>query len=111
MVKEGPMSEEYSPELEEGVDSQIEDEVDEPPMYKVLLHNDDYTTMEFVVEILIYVFNKSPEEAIGIMLNVHHSGIGICGVYTFEVSETKVETVHTLAREHGFPLKCTMEKE
>ena len=105
------MSEEYSPELEEGVDSQIEDEVDEPPMYKVLLHNDDYTTMEFVVEILIYVFNKSPEEAIGIMLNVHHSGIGICGVYTFEVSETKVETVHTLAREHGFPLKCTMEKE
>lgn len=105
------MSEEYSPELEEGVDSQIEDEVDEPPMYKVLLHNDDYTTMEFVVEILIYVFNKSPEEAIEIMLNVHHSGIGLCGVYTFEVSETKVETVHTLAREHGFPLKCTMEKE
>ena len=105
------MSEEYSPELEEGVDSQIEDKVDEPPMYKVLLHNDNYTTMEFVVEVLIYIFNKSPEEAVRIMLNVHHSGIGLCGVYTYEVSETKVETVHTLAREHGFPLKCTMEKE
>lgn len=105
------MSEEYGPELEEGVDSRVEDEVDEPPMYKVLLHNDDYTTMEFVVEILIYVFNKSPEEAIRIMLNVHHNGIGVCGVYTFEVSETKVETVHALAREQGFPLKCTMERE
>lgn len=102
---------EYSPELEEEVDSQIEDETDEPPMYKVLLHNDDYTTMDFVVEILILVFNKPPEEAVEIMLNVHRMGIGVCGVYTYEVSETKVETVHALAREHGFPLKCTMEKE
>jgi len=102
---------EYSPELEEEIDSEIKDETDEPPMYKVLLHNDDYTTMDFVVEILILVFNKPPEEAVEIMLNVHRKGIGVCGVYTFEISETKVETVHALAREHGFPLKCTMEKE
>ena len=102
---------EYSPELEEEVDSQTRDETDEPPMYKVLIHNDDYTTMDFVVEILTLVFNKPPEEAIEIMLNVHRKGIGVCGVYTYEISETKVETVHALAREHGFPLKCTMEKE
>ena len=101
----------YSPELEEDVVSEVGDDIDEPSMYKVLLHNDDYTTMEFVVEILMLVFKKSPEDAVRIMLNVHHKGIGICGVYTFEVSETKVNTVHTLARQYGFPLKCTMEKE
>lgn len=102
---------EYSPELEDEVDSEIRDEVREPPMYRVLLHNDDYTTMDFVVEIIMLVFNKSPEEAVNIMLNIHRKGIGLCGVYTYEVSETKVETVHAIAREHGFPLKCTMEKE
>jgi ATP-dependent Clp protease adaptor protein ClpS len=101
----------YGPELEEDVISEVRDDTDEPSMYKVLLHNDDYTTMEFVVEILMLVFKKSPEDAVRIMLNVHHKGIGICGVYTFEVSETKVNTVHTLARQYGFPLKCTMEKE
>ena len=101
----------FNPELEEDVISETRDEIDEPPMYKVLLHNDDYTTMEFVVEILMLVFNKTPEEAVKIMLNVHHKGIGICGVYPFEVSETKVKTVDALAKENGFPLKCTMEKE
>jgi ATP-dependent Clp protease adaptor protein ClpS len=101
----------YSPEIEEDVISEVGDDIDEPSMYKVLLHNDDYTTMEFVVEILMLVFNKSPEDAVRIMLNVHHKGIGICGVYTYEVSETKVNSVHALARQHGFPLKCTMEKE
>jgi len=102
---------EYNPELEEEVDDEVRDEVREPPMYRVLLHNDDYTTMDFVVEILMLVFNKSPEEAVNIMLNIHRKGIGLCGVYTYEVSETKVETVHAIAREQGFPLKCTMEKE
>ena len=102
---------EYSPEVEEEVTSESKDEVREPSMFRVLLHNDDYTTMEFVVEILITVFNKSPEEAVEVMLNVHRKGIGICGVYTYEVSETKVNIVHVLARENGFPLKCTMEKE
>lgn len=101
----------YSPELEEDVISEAGDDIDEPSMYKVLLHNDDYTTMEFVVEILMVVFKKSPEDAVRIMLNVHHKGIGICGVYTYEVSETKMNAVHTLSRQHGFPLKCTMEKE
>jgi ATP-dependent Clp protease adaptor protein ClpS len=67
--------------------------------------------MDFVVEILMLIFNKSPEEAVNIMLNVHRKGIGLCGVYTYEVSETKIETVHAIAREQGFPLKCTMEKE
>ena len=102
---------EYSPEVEEEVTDESKDEVREPSMFRVLLHNDDYTTMEFVIEILIIVFNKSPEEAVEIMLNVHRKGIGICGVYTYEVSETKVNIVHVLARENGFPLKCTMEKE
>jgi ATP-dependent Clp protease adaptor protein ClpS len=67
--------------------------------------------MEFVVEILMLIFNKPPEEAARIMLNVHHNGIGVCGVYTFEVAETKVDAVHSIAREKGFPLKCSMEKE
>ena len=80
-------------------------------MYRVLLHNDDYTTMAFVVEILVHIFHKTIEDATRIMLNVHENGIGVCGVYTFEVAETKVETVHGLAREHGFPLKCSMEKD
>jgi len=111
LIMENDSTNGYSPELEEGVVSEVGDDIDEPSMYRVLLHNDDYTTMEFVVEILILVFNKSPEDAVRIMLNVHHKGIGICGIYTYEVSETKVNTVHTLARQHGFPLKCTMEKE
>jgi len=109
-VVNGAMSE-YNSETEEEVISETRDEIDEPSMYKVLLHNDDYTTMEFVVEILMLVFNKSPEEAVEIMLNVHQKGIGICGVYTYEVSETKVNTVHDLARDNGFPLKSTMEEE
>lgn len=80
-------------------------------MYRVLLHNDDYTTMEFVVEILVHIFHKTIEDATRIMLNVHERGIGVCGVYTFEVAETKVDTVHSIARDHGYPLKCSMEKD
>ncbi len=99
-----------SPETEEQVVSKTEQEVEEPPMYRVLLHNDDYTTMEFVVELLMHIFKKSIEEATRIMLNVHRNGKGVCGVYTYEVAETKVAMVHELARERGFPLKSTMEK-
>ena len=84
---------------------------DHPPMYKVLLHNDDYTTMEFVVEILTRVFGKSLEKATQIMLNVHNKGKAVCGIYPREIAETKVETVHALASRKGFPLKSTMEKE
>lgn len=87
------------------------EEVREPPMYRVMLVNDDYTTMEFVVEILVRVFHKPYDEAMRIMLHVHQKGAGLCGIYTFEVAESKVQTVHNLARENGFPLKCTMEKE
>lgn len=101
----------YNPETEGDVTSEVDEDVTEPPMYKVLLHNDDYTTMEFVVQILMVVFHKSYEEATQIMLNVHRSGMGLCGIFTYEVAETKVDLVHTLARENEFPLKCTMEKD
>ncbi len=84
---------------------------DNPPMYKVLLHNDNYTTMEFVVEILVNVFGKSLEKANQIMLNVHSKGKEVCGIYPLEIAETKVETVFNLASNKGFPLKSTMEKE
>ena len=102
---------EYDPDVEESVSSETDQEVDEPPMYKVMILNDDYTTMEFVVEVLEYVFQKSAEEATRIMLNVHRSGVGVCGIYPFEIAETKVDTVDNLARENGFPLKCIMERE
>jgi ATP-dependent Clp protease adaptor protein ClpS len=82
----------------------------EPPLYKVLLHNDDYTTMEFVILILENVFRKSTAEATRVMLNVHNQGIGIAGVYTREVAETKVAIVLDLARKNEYPLLCTMEK-
>lgn len=101
----------FDPDTEEQITSDTKEDLDEPSMYKVLLHNDDYTTMEFVVEVLMYVFHKSLEDATRIMLNVHERGIGVCGVYTYEVAETKVETVEVLARDKGFPLKCTMEEE
>ncbi len=81
----------------------------QPPMFKVLMHNDDYTTMEFVVETLIEVFHKSPTEANRIMLNIHFKGLGSCGVYPFEVAETKVAKVHNLARSHGYPLRCSLD--
>ncbi len=96
------------PELLE--DSSIEEEVKEPRKYKVLLHNDDYTTMEFVVHILKTVFHKKEPEAVEIMLNVHKKGIGVCGIYPREIAETKVALVHKLARQEGFPLKCSMEE-
>ena len=82
-----------------------------PSMYKVLLHNDHYTTMEFVVDILASVFNKPGAEAVRIMLNVHENGLGLAGVYASSIAETKVATVHDRARDQGFPLKCTMEPE
>lgn len=84
---------------------------DLPPLYNVILHNDDYTTMEFVVEILMTVFGKPLEKATQTMLNIHHKGNAVCGIYPREIAETKVETVHHLAGRRGFPLKSTMEKE
>ena len=82
-----------------------------PPLYKVLLLNDDYTPMEFVVHVLERFFNRGREEATRIMLHVHRNGVGICGVYTYEVAETKVAAVTEFAQRHQHPLKCTMERE
>lgn len=98
------------PETVGDTDTRTKGDIKEPPMYKVLLHNDDYTTMEFVVHVLMYVFHKPAEQAAEIMMRVHKQGIGLCGIFTYEVAETKVETVTRLARENGHPLKCTMEK-
>jgi ATP-dependent Clp protease adaptor protein ClpS len=81
------------------------------PRYKVLLLNDDYTPMEFVVHILEKFFAKSREDAVEVMLHVHRHGVGICGVFTFEVAETKVAQVIEFSRRHQHPLQCTMEKE
>jgi ATP-dependent Clp protease adaptor protein ClpS len=88
----------------------LEEELQEPRLYRVLLHNDNYTTMEFVIGILVEVFHKSVEQAATIMLSVHENGIGVCGVYPHEVAETKVAMVHNRARRAGFPLKSTMEE-
>jgi ATP-dependent Clp protease adaptor protein ClpS len=82
-----------------------------PSLYKVLLLNDDYTPMEFVIHVLERFFAKSREDATRIMLHVHQNGVGICGVFTFEVAETKVTQVVEFARQHQHPLQCTMEKE
>jgi ATP-dependent Clp protease adaptor protein ClpS len=82
-----------------------------PSLYRVLLLNDDYTPMEFVVYVLERFFQKNQEEATTIMLHVHQNGVGLCGVYTYEVAETKVAQVLDLARRHEHPLQCTMEKE
>ncbi len=79
-----------------------------PSLYKVLILNDDYTSMEFVVLVLEKYFSKGREEATRIMLHVHHKGVGICGVFTYEVAETKVTQVMDFSRQHGHPLQCTM---
>ncbi len=83
----------------------------EPPLYKVVLHNDDYTTMDFVVQILETVFLKQPAEAFKIMMQVHVEGRGLCGAYSYEVAETKVDTVHTMAESASFPLRASLELE
>jgi ATP-dependent Clp protease adaptor protein ClpS len=80
-------------------------------MYKVYLLNDDYTSMDFVIDVLMTIFHKSYHDAERIMLEIHQKERGLCGVYSFEIAETKVMQVSKLAREQGFPLKCTMEEE
>lgn len=83
----------------------------QPRLYRVLLHNDDYTTREFVVHVLQSVFHLGEQDAIRIMLHVHHNGVGVAGVFTREVAETKIKRVEQMAREHEFPLRLTMEPE
>lgn len=99
-----------STDFEEAVVAESKEKVEEPPLFKVLLHNDDFTTMEFVVWILESVFNMAEEQAIQVMLNVHLRGIGVAGIYTYEIAETKVEKTTALAREHEYPLLVTMEQ-
>ena len=94
-----------------GVVTKTRTKTKKPSLYKVLILNDDYTPMEFVVHILERIFNKNREEAVQIMLHVHRNGVGVCGVFTFEVAETKVAQVIEFARRHEHPLQCTMEKE
>lgn len=102
---------EWEQEREDAVITDSQQEVKKPPLYKVLLHNDDFTTMDFVVYVLTTVFHHDEDNAMRIMLNVHHQGIGVAGVYTYEVAEGKVSKVESLAREHEHPLLCTMEEE
>jgi ATP-dependent Clp protease adaptor protein ClpS len=84
--------------------------LDEPKLFRVILHNDHYTTMDFVVEVLMKIFHVPAQKATNIMLDVHKKGIGVCGVYTFDIAVTKVSQVHQMARERMFPLKCSYEE-
>ena len=96
-------------ELEIELDSDLE--VSEPKKFKVILLNDDYSTMDFVIDVLTKIFRKTVDQATQIMLNIHNNGKDVCGIYTHEIAATKVAQVKTLAREKGFPLKAIMEEE
>lgn len=96
--------------LEGELKLQPEEKVSEPKMYRVIMHNDHYTTMDFVVEVIMKVFNKPAAEATKIMLDIHKKGIGICGVYTYDIAVTKISEVHSMAKKRQFPLKCSYEE-
>ena len=93
------------------IESETDQRVERPRFWRVLLHNDDYTTQDFVVWVLETIFNKGPMEAFDIMMSVHRTGMGLAGVYTHDVAETKVKTTRQMAEEHEFPLLVTMEAE
>src|SRR5688500_2803920 len=101
----------WEDEHEGGVVTETQKTVKKPPLYKVLLHNDDYTTMEFVVYVLESLSRTSEADAVAIMVAVHQQGLGIAGVYTYEIAEAKVDKVSQLAKAHDFPLLCTLEEE
>jgi ATP-dependent Clp protease adaptor protein ClpS len=96
------------PKIEEEVEVSLE--LEEPRLYRVLLHNDDYTSMEFVVEVLMSIFHKNAMEAEKIMFQIHEQGMGICGVYSFEIAQTKAEQVRRRAKQNEFPLLATIEE-
>ena len=102
---------EHDPDSNVVTETRPKQKLQKPKLYRVLLHNDNYTTRDFVVAVLREVFHRSESEAVQIMLHVHHNGIGVAGVYTFDVATTKVRTVEALAREQGFPLRCSTEPE
>lgn len=95
------------------IEIELSDEIDlqEPKKYKVFLLNDDFSTMDFVIDVLVRVFRKTVDEASIIMLNIHNNGKDLCGIYTYEIATTKVAQVKSMAREKGFPLKAMMEEE
>ncbi len=101
----------FHPDSEVVTETRTEKKLKKPPLYRVLLHNDNYTTREFVVAVLKEVFHRSETDAVAIMLHVHHNGMGVAGIYSYEVAETKVKTVEKLARENEFPLRVSMEPE
>jgi ATP-dependent Clp protease adaptor protein ClpS len=96
-------------DLPEG-DVKNDQEIREPKMYRVFLHNDDYSTMDFVIEVLISIFHRPAADATRIMLDVHKKGKGVCGVYTYDIAVTRVARVHQLAKKREFPLKCSLEE-
>jgi ATP-dependent Clp protease adaptor protein ClpS len=97
-------------DTEESATAEAEDEVRKPPLYRVLLHNDDFTTMDFVVFVLEHVFHRSESDAIRLMLQVHQQGVGVAGIFTFEVAEMKASETMELARANEYPLLCTLEE-
>ncbi len=103
------MSNGVGPGSDGDVKEHVEEKVAEPEMFQVVLHNDNYTTMEFVVEVLMAVFHRAIEDATRIMLDVHKQGRGVVGTYTYDIASTKVNTVRDMARRREFPLRCTME--
>lgn len=88
---------------------EIKEEIKPPPLYKVIMLNDDFTTMDFVIQVLMNVFHKSADEAEQIMLTIHYQGRGVCGVYPKDIAQTRIQQVHLLARAEQHPLKCIME--
>lgn len=99
-----------NPRHQEDILTKNREDLQEPPLFEVLLHNDDYTTMEFVIEILIAVFNKTDQEAKKIMMNIHEKGKGIVGVYTYDIALTKTTLTESIARERQYPLKTSIEE-
>lgn len=96
--------------FEEDLGLKTEKRLDEPKMYRVILHNDDYTPMDFVVEVLMSIFHFPHAKAVQVMLDVHRKGTGTCGVFTYDIAVTKVEQVHRMARAREFPLRCSYEE-
>lgn len=99
------------PEFETDILSESETKLEKPKLFKVILHNDDFTTMDFVVFVLEYVFNRTEPEAFTIMLKVHHEGMGTAGVYPYDIASMKSEKAMNLARSREYPLLCTVEEE
>lgn len=97
-------------DAEGGIQLEDQQKLKEPEMYRVILHNDHYTTMDFVIEVLVTVFHMPTAKATQVMLDVHRKGVGMCGVYTYDIAVTKVEQVHLMAKAREYPLRCSYER-